>query len=245
MEIEAFCLVAAKITKATSQHEVFKLFQCLCGECTLSDVQHFIPAISSDHLAHVNASSDWSLASHWVQWWTRPSHLKMLNKCFSDMPANRWDKCPATTNAVERKNKDSKGSLRIDLKEALVRVYRIDNAFCLQYIAAEEGVRIRCRDSSHEIQAAAKRKQRCNKQYPKDTEAFHGPPDRESNFGKDKATRKTQTTIKKTETPKRPLNDISNDDNDFQPKKKLKSVSQKPRTDLLFTICKMLYDDGV
>ena len=99
-EIEAFCLVAAQITKATSQHEVFQLFQCLCGECMLSDVQHLISAISSEHLAHVNTSSDWSLASHWVQWWTRPSHL---NKCFSDMPANRWDKCPATTNAVEQR----------------------------------------------------------------------------------------------------------------------------------------------
>ena len=155
MEIEAFCLVAAQITKATSQHEVFKLFECLCGECMLFDVQHFIPAISKEHL---DINTNWSLASHWVQWWTRPSHLKMLNKCFSDIPPNKWDKCPATTNTVERKNKDSKGSLRIDLKEALVRVYRIDKAFCLQYIAAEEGVRIRCRDSSHEIQAAAKRK---------------------------------------------------------------------------------------
>ena len=101
---------------------------------------------------------------------------------------------PATTNAVERKNKDSEGSLRIDLKEALVRVYRIDKTFCLQYIAAEEGVQIRCRDSSHE--SADKRKQRCNKQYPKDTEALYGLPGRESNFSKDKATKKTQTTHK-------------------------------------------------
>ena len=83
-----------------------------------------------------------------------------------------------------------------------MRVYCIDKAFCLQYIAAEEGARIRCWDSSHEVQAAAKRKQRCNKQYPKDTEGLHGPPDRESNFDKDKATRKTQTANKKTKTPK-------------------------------------------
>ena len=66
----------------------FKLFQFLCGECMLSDAHHLIPAISSEHLAHVNMNRDWSLAFHWVQWWTRPSHLKMLNKCiFSDMPA--------------------------------------------------------------------------------------------------------------------------------------------------------------
>ena len=91
----------------------------------------------------------------------RPSHvikdiMKHIVKkqCSSDMAANKWDKCPATTNAVERKNDDSKGSLRIDQKEALVRVYRIDKAFCLQYIAAEEGVRIRCWDSSYEVQAA-------------------------------------------------------------------------------------------
>ena len=45
------------------------------------------------------------------------------------MPANKWDKYPATTNAVERMNKDSKESLRIDLKEALVRVYHIDKDF--------------------------------------------------------------------------------------------------------------------
>ena len=65
---------------------------------------------------------------------------------------------------------------------------------------------------------------------------MHRPPDKESNFGKDKATKTNQT-------PNLPI-DITNDDNDFQPKKKLKPVSQKPRTDL-FTTCKVLYDDGV
>ena len=61
------------------------------------------------------------------------------------------------------------------------------------------------------------------------------------------ATKKTQTTnkLKKIKAGKRPFDDITNDDNDFQPKKKPKSVSQKPRTDLLFTTCKVLYDDGV
>ena len=55
-------------------------------------------------------------------------------------------------------------------------MYCIDKAFCLRYIALE-GVRIRCWDSSHEVQAAANRKQHCNEQYPNDTEALHEPPD--------------------------------------------------------------------
>ena len=53
--------------------------------------------------------------------------------------------------------------------------------------------------------------------------------------------RRTKQLIRRLNLPI----DITNDNNDFQPKKKLKSVSQKPQTDLLFTTCKVLYDDGV
>ena len=47
----------------------------------------------------------------------RPSHIikdimkHTVKKPSSDMAANKWDKCPATTNAVERKKNNSKGSL--------------------------------------------------------------------------------------------------------------------------------------
>ena len=127
LELEAFGIVAAQITKAKSQQDVFKLFQCLLGSCTLSEIQYLAAGLTEDHVSTVN-NTHWSAAKNWVSWWTRLPHLRMLNSSFSDMDKQQWDKCPTTMNAVERKNKDSKGPQPLDLKQALLRVYRIDKA---------------------------------------------------------------------------------------------------------------------
>ena len=66
------------------------------------------------------------------------------------MEGATWQNCPTTTNAVERKNRDSKQSQPVETKAAFVNTYRLDKAACLQYIAAPEEVRLSYRDTSQE-----------------------------------------------------------------------------------------------
>ena len=100
------------------------------------------------------------------------------------MAKSTWDSCPTSTNAVERKNQDSKQSQLVEIKTAFVKVYRMDKAAHLQYIAACEQVRLSYRDTTqgHEKQPAQKRMERRNKKYPQDKKALHGPPDKSTNF---------------------------------------------------------------
>ena len=184
IENEAFKLIAAAIVKVKSQDQVLKLFQCLCGERDIRDVQSLVPGLSAHHISVVCQYSNWSLATHWIRWWTRRPHLRMLCIPFSDMAKSTWDRCPTSTNAVERKNQDSKQSQPVEMKTAFVKVYRMDKTAHLQYIAACEQVRLSYRDTtqSHEKQAAQKRKERRNKKYPQDKQALQGPTDKSTNF---------------------------------------------------------------
>ena len=51
-----------------------------------------------------------------------------------------WQYAPSTTNAVERKNLDSKQKHPVHFKETMTKGYKLDKSFCLQYIAASENV---------------------------------------------------------------------------------------------------------
>ena len=51
-----------------------------------------------------------------------------------------WSKCPATTDAVERTNKDSTSDIPQGIKLAMISVYKVYKVTCLKHIAAEEGV---------------------------------------------------------------------------------------------------------
>ncbi len=128
IEVEAFKLVASAIPKAKSKEQVLKLFQCLCGKCQLSEVHHAVPGLDSHHVTVVDNYSNWTQAQHWVQWWTRLPHLRMLSHCFAEMSRDTWSKAPTTTNAVERKNLESKLAIATVLRTALTRVYSIDKA---------------------------------------------------------------------------------------------------------------------
>ncbi len=92
---------------------------------------------------------------------------------------------PTTTNAVERKNLYSKLAHPIDLRTAIIRVYKIGKAACLQCIAASENVRLSYRETSQQAHLATvdrKRKQRAKKQIPQDKLAQRGPPDRSAHM---------------------------------------------------------------
>ena len=49
-----------------------------------------------------------------------------------------WERCPSNTNAVERKNLDSKESLPQQLQIAVVNLYKYDKAACAKNIAAKD-----------------------------------------------------------------------------------------------------------
>jgi len=80
---QAFHLIAAAISKAKRQDQVYRLFRCLCGELKVSDIRTLVPGLQSNHVVD-SGPNDWKSANHWVSWWTRlnPSiyymyHLEM------------------------------------------------------------------------------------------------------------------------------------------------------------------------
>jgi len=100
---QAFHLIAAAISKAKSQDQVYRLFRCLCGELKVSDIRALVPGLQSHHVDVVDSGpNDWKSANHWVSWWNRLNHLRMLCKPFTTMNQDHFEQCPRTTNAVER-----------------------------------------------------------------------------------------------------------------------------------------------
>ena len=78
--------------------------------------------ISQEDADCVDNNCDWSLAKHWAEWWSKASHLKRLCKAFTIMEQDLdvWSKCPATTNAVERKNIDCTSDTPQGIKLAMI-----------------------------------------------------------------------------------------------------------------------------
>jgi len=136
IEKQAFHLAAAAITKVKTKDQIYKPFHCLCGKKSLSEVRSLIPGLQAHHIDVVKSGSDWSAAKHWVNWWTRPNHLRMLCGPFASMSKENFAACPRTTNAVECHNRQSKDTLPLDCGQAFTRLYRIDKAIVLRYIAA-------------------------------------------------------------------------------------------------------------
>ena len=98
---QAFELIAQEIPSLKSTNEVQNCFEVLKGEKPISTITSMVPRLTSEHTSIVNNECKWSGAKAWVNWWTRPYHLKMLCKCQSDMTSSTWKACPSTTNAVE------------------------------------------------------------------------------------------------------------------------------------------------
>ena len=111
----------------------------------------------------------------------------MLTKAFSLMSPQTWSRAPKDTNGVERINlmsKDTKSRVP-PLYAAMQSLYETDKAFCLMFIAAEQGNKVSYRERSCEklrADAACKRENRRKRKLDDDKMANFGPPDKHSNF---------------------------------------------------------------
>ena len=75
----------------------------------MAELLKIIPTLcKGDDAKFIDEKCDWSCAKYWAQWWTRCDHLKMVCKSFSTMEESVWERCPSSTNAVERRNRDCK-----------------------------------------------------------------------------------------------------------------------------------------
>ena len=143
--------IALQIQKLDSTVSIVACFETLCGVRSVKQLLDILPTVCSvSEAAFVDRSCDWSSAKHWAQWWARCDHLKMLSKSFSIMEDDIWTRCPSTTNAVERRNKDCKSDVPQSLKLAMMKVYKVDKVACLKHISAEEGAGLSYRSRTEE-----------------------------------------------------------------------------------------------
>ena len=157
----------------------------MCGSKPASSLLGNIPNFSDEDATYIQDECDWSIAKSWANWWTRPSHLKMLHKDYSDMDGIVWEKCPSDTNAVERKNRDSKDSTPNSLRSAIINLYKLDKSECAKHLAASSGVSLSYNDRSHEARKSAAIKRNTQRaQKLNDNTAEYGPPDRQCHFKK-------------------------------------------------------------
>ena len=143
---QAFEYIAQAIPSLKCGDDVQKCFNVLKGEIPVATIASLVPNLTTAHISIVDTECKWSNAKAWVNWWTRPYHLKMLCKCLSDMPSSTWKMCPSTTNAVERQNLASKSPHAISIMHAMVDVYRMDKAVIMEHLAASEGTSLSYRD---------------------------------------------------------------------------------------------------
>ena len=80
-------------------------------------------------------------------------------------------------------NRDCKSDCA-SLKQAMLKVYKLDKLHCLKHIAAEKGSSITYRSQSEEAKAteAKKRQKRHYSNVPSDKAAEFGPSDKVTNF---------------------------------------------------------------
>ena len=98
------------------------------------------------------------------------------------MSAETWKLCPATRNAVERKNMDCKENRPLPLKVAIANAYRLDKAVCFRHLASLRGT---CTSIAHQSKTAESqateaghRKEERRKRSHQDSDAQYGPPDK-------------------------------------------------------------------
>ena len=97
------------------------------------------------------------------------------------MEESIWERCPSSTNAVERRNRDC--DTPQCLKLAMMKMYKVDKVTCLKHIAAEDGIVLSYRSKSEEARRmTAKKRQQYRMRAIPDKESEYGPPDRADNF---------------------------------------------------------------
>ena len=93
-EKKLFSLITSHIQKATCGEQVALCFEVLCGSKPASSLLGNIPNFSDEDATYIQDECDWSIAKSWANWWTRPSHLEMFHKDYSEMDDIVWEKCP-------------------------------------------------------------------------------------------------------------------------------------------------------
>ena len=103
-----------------------------------------------------------------------------------------WEKCPQDTNAVERKNRDSKVSTPNPLRSAMIYLHKLDKSECAKYLAASNNVSLSYNDRCDEARKSAAKKRNIQraKKLNSDTTTDHGPPDRQCHFEKQAVSQK-------------------------------------------------------
>ena len=140
-EKDIFMKISSQIQRLENSVHIIACFESLCSVRCVSQLLNILPGLcSAEDAQFIDNNCNWSSSKHWCQWWTRRDHLIMLSKSFSKMDDKIWERCPSTTNAVERRNKDCKSDNPQSLKLAMMKVYKVDKVACLKHIAAENGV---------------------------------------------------------------------------------------------------------
>ena len=187
-----FALIASQIQKAQSGSIVTKCFQVLCRVNKSTSLVGVVPGLLLQDSTFIDKQCDWSAATRWAEWWMQPRHLQMLHKDFSLMDNDIWDRFPADTNAVERKNQDSKDKIPQQLQSAMINLYKADKYMCTKHMAAMDGTSITYSDRSCEgrKKTAVSRSKHRAKKFESDPNAMHGPPDRQNHFQKSTITKR-------------------------------------------------------
>jgi hypothetical protein len=72
----------------------------------------------------------------------------MLHQEFSEMQMDSWLRCPSDTNAVERKNRESKDSTPLPIQQAMINRYKAEKFTCAKQVADEDEVKTTYHDRS-------------------------------------------------------------------------------------------------
>ena len=91
------------------------------------------------------------------------------------MDSSVWDRCPSTTNAVERRNAECKSKQSVALQHALTNVYKLDKSVCAKHLAALDGCSVSYHDRSENARRSAaknRQKQRLAVSIPDDPTAL-------------------------------------------------------------------------
>ena len=84
-EKSIFAKVASQVINLQGSGGVTNAFRVLCGDLPLKALLGTIKGLKQEDAEFVDDKCNWTSASHWANWWTRPAHMKMLHKDFSPM----------------------------------------------------------------------------------------------------------------------------------------------------------------
>ena len=120
LEKNMFPRIARKFQSLKSAVDTIVCFETLCGVRTITQLQEkLVDICSKEEVRAADSLKDWSGAKNWAQWWTRSTHLKMLSIAFTELDNDTWKRCPTSTNAVERRNRDCKSDA-VSIKQIMI-----------------------------------------------------------------------------------------------------------------------------